>query len=168
MRQFFFSLLFFFSIKSFAVSPFVFQLKNTAISNDSIILGSVDSKLCASSYLIFLSSLSEGSANATCISEKTPNYLKIKMMIPIKIEMISSRAFDISFSKDNGSNSFEYFSFRNLRNSQIGGGSELLGTTISMNNQSINAELEFTALVGGYNVKPFYTNTIFIDISEIP
>lgn len=161
--------LFLFLINQLAnANPFVFQLKNPAISEDAFLLGSVDHNLCQSPYLISMSSMGEGVSSATCESIRNSAQLKIKIFIPIKIELVSSETLDVSFSKDSGINQFDYFSFRSIRNNQSGGGSELLGSTISMNNQSINAEIEITALVGGYGTKSFYTNTVFIDLTPIP
>lgn len=162
MRIFF--IIFLFSITTKA-NPFVFEIINNALSPNIINLGTVDSRLCSSPGLILMSNLSDGINNGTCIGEKTPIYSKINILIPLKIQLTSSESYDISFSKVISQNDFNNVSFRNIRNQSIGGGQELLNSTIQMNNETINSELELTADVAGSEAKDNYTSIIEILIA---
>lgn len=162
MRIFFIIFLFSITVKA---NPFVFEIINNALSPNIINLGTVDSKLCASPGLILMSNLSDGINNGTCIGEKTPIYSKINILIPLKIQLTSTENYDITFSKVISINDFNNVSLRNIRNQSLGGGQELLNSTIQMNNQTINAELELTAEVSGSDVKDNYSSTIEISIA---
>lgn len=149
-------------------APFTFTLINNSINSDAIDLGGINSQLCSSPNLLGMTQLSDGISNGTCISSNQAGVINVSIIIPVRIEMISSEAYDIAFSKESNGNDFELFSLKNIRDAAVGGGIELINSTISMNNESINAEMELTAEVAGPNAQNSYSNTLNIDISPTP
>lgn len=144
--------------------PFVFEIINSAIVSDAINLGTVNNQLCSSSGLVAMNTLTDGTNNGVCISDRSGGQEKINILIPLKIELSSTENYDITFTKGSMGSDFSVVSLRNTRDQSLGGGTELLNSTILMNNQVINAELEITAIVSGPSAGSSYSNSIEIDI----
>lgn len=163
MKCFAFILLFLSSIAK--ADPFVFEIINQAIVADLINLGSVNNQLCSSPGLIAMNSLTDETNNGVCIVNNSGSLEKIiNILVPLKIKLSSSENYDITFTKGSNGSDFYLVSLKNTRDQLIGGGTELLNSTIRMNNQVINAELEITAIVSGTSAGSGYSNTINIDI----
>ena len=164
MRAIFFLCLIYSNIA--IASPFTFDIINNAIqSNNGLKLGRVDRRLCSSPGLVSMNSLGDGMDIGKCIGVSTPSYCEINLLIPVKIVMTSSEAYNVNFTRGDLGSNFTGLSLRNSRNQLVGGGIEMLGTSIAMNNQTIYAELEVTAAVCGSDTKASYSNTVDVNIT---
>lgn len=157
------TILFLFSIPVSA--SFSVDVINNILSSNNISFGTIDMRLCDSPSLVSMASLSDGINNGICINDRTNFRSKIHLIIPLRIVLSSSEPVNITFIKTSNGYDFDGVSLRNIKNQVLGGGIDLLNTSIPLNNQTINAELEISVLIAGAGALSSYSNEIEISIT---
>lgn len=163
MRIFTIIILFLFSIP--AKAGYSVEIFNNIFSSNRISFGTVGPNLCQSSTIVPMASLSDGNSGGICINDRTAHSAKIYLIIPLRIVLTSTEAVNITFTKLISAQDFDSVALRNIKNQAMGGGMNLLNSTIPMNNQTINAELELGVIVAGPGALNSYSSDIEISIS---
>lgn len=158
-------------LSSFNLSAnvYTFKLQNNAFQSisteETLNIGVINYLFCSSPGLN-LSAIGEGVTNASCYLNLIGSYKKMTLIIPYKIIMQTTSSVDVFFSINTPSNQFNSFEMKNSRNGTIGGGLNLINSSINMtNNQEILGEFEIDFYVTGPDAKSLFQQEISIDLT---